>query len=69
MSAASVCCVAISGNGCEETLLMQTTTHALHQLFQTALPGLAMLRNAGMNLTNALPVVKNLLVRYAIGAF
>ncbi|QKS28286.1 MAG: 2-octaprenylphenol hydroxylase [Accumulibacter sp.] len=53
----------------EETLLMQTTTHALHELFRTALPGLGMLRNAGMNLTNALPVVKNLLVRYAIGAF
>jgi len=53
----------------EETLLMQATTHALHQLFRSELPGLGMLRNAGMNLTNALPVVKNLLVRYAIGAF
>jgi ubiquinone biosynthesis UbiH/UbiF/VisC/COQ6 family hydroxylase len=54
---------------CEETLLMQTTTHALHHLFRSQMPGLGLLRNAGMNLTNALPVVKNLLVRYAIGAF
>ncbi|HRD88665.1 MAG: UbiH/UbiF family hydroxylase [Candidatus Accumulibacter sp.] len=53
----------------EETLLMQATTHALHHLFRTELPGFGMLRNAGMNLTNALPVVKNLLVRYAVGAF
>jgi len=27
------------------------------------------LRNLGMNLTNALPVLKNQLVRYAVGAF
>ncbi len=53
----------------EETLLMQTTTHALHHLFRSGRPGLGTLRNTGMNLTNALPVVKNLLVRYAIGAF
>ena len=53
----------------EETLLMQTTTHALHKLFRDDLPGLKPLRNLGMNLTNALPVVKNSLVRYAIGAF
>ncbi|HCZ14469.1 MAG TPA: ubiquinone biosynthesis protein UbiH [Candidatus Accumulibacter sp.] len=53
----------------EETLLMQATTHALHKLFRHDLPGLRPLRNLGMNLTNALPVLKNLLVRYAIGAF
>lgn len=53
----------------EETLLLQTITHALHQLFRQTLPGLKPLRNFGMNLTNALPVLKNLLVRYAIGAF
>jgi 2-octaprenylphenol hydroxylase len=53
----------------EETLLMQTTTHALHHLFQHEFPGLRPLRNLGMNLTNRLPVLKNLLVRYAIGAF
>lgn len=52
----------------EETLLMQTTTHALHELFRHDFPGLRPFRKLGMNLTNALPVVKNLLVRYAIGA-
>jgi ubiquinone biosynthesis UbiH/UbiF/VisC/COQ6 family hydroxylase len=53
----------------EETLLMQTATHALRRLFRENIPGLKPLRNLGMNLTNALPLVKNLLVRYAIGAF
>ncbi|HND38310.1 UbiH/UbiF family hydroxylase [Accumulibacter sp.] len=53
----------------EETLLMQGATHALQQLFRRAMPGLRQLRNAGMNLTNALPVIKNLLVRYASGHF
>jgi 2-octaprenylphenol hydroxylase len=51
----------------EEILLMQYTTHTLRQLFHEKLPGLKFLRNTGMNLTNALPVVKNLLVRYALG--
>jgi 2-polyprenyl-6-methoxyphenol hydroxylase-like FAD-dependent oxidoreductase len=53
----------------EETLLMQATTHALHHLFQQDFPGFRALRNLGMNLTNALPVLKNMLVRYATGAF
>jgi ubiquinone biosynthesis UbiH/UbiF/VisC/COQ6 family hydroxylase len=53
----------------EETVLMQTTTHTLRRLFREKLPGFKPLRNLGMNLTNALPVVKNLLVRYALGAF
>jgi ubiquinone biosynthesis UbiH/UbiF/VisC/COQ6 family hydroxylase len=53
----------------EETALMQTTTHALHQLFYEKLPGLKPLRNFGLNLTNTLPVLKNVLVRYALGAF
>ncbi|MEI7430835.1 MAG: UbiH/UbiF family hydroxylase [Betaproteobacteria bacterium] len=53
----------------EEIVLMQYTTHTLRQLFHEKLPGLKFLRNTGMNVTNALPVVKNLLVRYALGAF
>lgn len=53
----------------EETVLMQTTTHTLRRLFRENLPGLKPLRNIGMNLTNRLPVLKNLLVRYALGAF
>ena len=52
----------------EETVLMQTATHTLRGLFRENLPGLGPLRNLGMNLTNRLPVVKNLLVRYALGA-
>lgn len=52
----------------EETVLMQTATHTLRRMFREELPGLGPLRNFGMNLTNRLPVVKNLLVRYALGA-
>ncbi len=52
----------------EETVLMQTATHALHRLFRETLPGVKSLRNVGMSLTNTFPAAKNLLVRYAIGA-
>lgn len=52
----------------EETLLLQGVTHALQQLYRHRLPGLRFLRNLGMNATNHLPVLKNTLVRYAIGA-
>ena len=53
----------------EETVLMQYTTHTLRRLFDEKLPGLKTLRNVGMNVTNAMPVIKNRLVRYALGAF
>jgi len=53
----------------EETSLMQYTTHTLRQIFREKLFGLKPLRNIGMNITNALPAVKNQLVRYALGAF
>jgi len=52
----------------EEILLMQYTTDTIRRIFREKLPGLKPLRNFGMKLTNALPVLKNLLVRYAIGA-
>ena len=52
----------------EETALMQTTTDALRRLFRGQQPGLRSLRNAGLDLTNALPFVKNSLARYALGA-
>ncbi len=52
----------------EETVLMQYTTHTLRWMFREKLPGLKPLRNIGMNLSNALPVLKGLLVRYALGA-
>ena len=51
----------------EETLLMQGTTDMLRRLFREKLPALPFLRNSGLNLTNALPPIKNLLVRYALG--
>ena len=52
----------------EETVLMQTTTDALQRMFASPLPGMSLLRNAGMSLTDRLPFVKNALVRYALGA-
>lgn len=52
----------------EETLLMQTATHLLHRLFHETLPGIKTLRNVGMSLTNRLPWLKDLLIRYAAGA-
>ncbi len=51
----------------EETLWMQTATDGLHRLFCEAPPGLRRLRNLGLNMTNGLPLVKNTLVRYALG--
>lgn len=50
----------------EETALLQYTTHGLNRLFKPANPLLSGIRNLGLNLTNALPVVRNALVRYAI---
>jgi len=52
----------------EETLLMQSTTDGLRRLFKASSPGLRPLRNMGMSLTNGLPILKNALVRYALGA-
>lgn len=51
----------------EEVLLLQTATDALRRLFRNDLPGLKPLRNLGMNLTNGLPLLKNVLARYALG--
>ena len=51
----------------EQTLLVQYTTHTIRRLFRETLPGIRPLRNLGLGLTNALPVVKNALVRYALG--
>jgi len=50
----------------EEPLLVQYTTHALNRLFKVRNPVLTSLRNAGMNLTGHLPVLKSALIRYAI---
>lgn len=51
----------------EETTVLQYTTHTLRLLFRETLPGLKIVRNAGMALTDRLPTVKELLVRYALG--
>lgn len=51
----------------EETVLMQGTTDMLRRLFREKLPVLPLLRNTGLTLTNAIPPIKNLLVRYALG--
>lgn len=53
----------------EETVLMQTATDSLRRLFRDNPPGLAPLRNLGMSLTDRLPVLKSLMVRYALGGF
>ncbi|WP_234087048.1 UbiH/UbiF family hydroxylase [Azonexus sp. R2A61] len=52
----------------EEIRLMQTTTDLLRRTFAARLPGLPTLRNFGLGLTDRLPVVKNALIRYALGA-
>ncbi len=52
----------------EEVVTLQTVTDSLHDLFGPAAGPLTHLRNFGLNLTNALPVLKNLLVRYALAS-
>lgn len=51
----------------EEVALLQWATHGLQRLFRPQHPALATLRNLGLNLTDKLPVVRNMLVRYALG--
>ena len=51
----------------EEVLALQALTHGLKHLFHPPLAPLAWLRNTGLNLTNRLPVIRNTLVRYALG--
>ena len=48
---------------------MQTSTDSLRRLFRDSPSGIRTLRNFGLNLTNGLPFVKNVLVRYALGAY
>lgn len=51
----------------EAILAMGTTVHGLYRLFGARAMGLARLRNAGLNLADRLPVLKNLLMRHAMG--
>jgi 2-polyprenyl-6-methoxyphenol hydroxylase-like FAD-dependent oxidoreductase len=46
---------------------MRATVHGLYRLFDAQGAGLARLRNAGLNLADRLPVLKNLLMRHAMG--
>jgi ubiquinone biosynthesis UbiH/UbiF/VisC/COQ6 family hydroxylase len=52
----------------EEVVTLQTVTDSLHDLFRPATGPLVRMRNLGLNLTNTLPVVKSLLVRYALAS-
>ena len=49
-----------------DALAMQAAVHGLHRLFGAEAAPLAWLRNAGLNLTDRLPVIKNLLIRQAM---
>ena len=51
----------------EAILAMGTTVHGLYRLFGARGARLARLRNAGLNLADRLPVLKNLLMRHAMG--
>ena len=50
-----------------EVALLQWVTHGLQRLFRPQQPALATLRNQGLNLTDSLAVVRNMLVRAALG--
>ena len=52
----------------EEVMLVQTLTDSLQRLFAPDWAALSVLRNFGMNLTNATPVAKDLLIRYAVAS-
>jgi ubiquinone biosynthesis UbiH/UbiF/VisC/COQ6 family hydroxylase len=51
----------------EAILSMRAMVHGLHQLFDSPAPAAARLRNAGLNFADRLPVLKNLLMRHAMG--
>jgi len=51
----------------EAILAMRSTVHGLHRLFDLPGPAAARLRNAGLNLADRMPVLKNLLMRHAMG--
>ena len=50
----------------EEPMLMQYTTHGLNRLFSSSNPLVSVLRNTGLNLTGRLPLIRDVLVRYAV---
>jgi ubiquinone biosynthesis UbiH/UbiF/VisC/COQ6 family hydroxylase len=52
----------------EEVVTLQTLTDSLHDIFRPTTGTLVGMRNFGLNLTNTLPVIKDLLVRYALAS-
>ena len=50
-----------------EVALLQWVTHGLQRLFRPQQAALSTLRNLGLNLTDSLAVVRNRLVRAALG--
>jgi len=51
----------------EAILAMRATVHGLYRLFGAQGAGIARLRNTGLNLADRLPVLKNALMRHAMG--
>lgn len=51
----------------EDILAMRATVHGLFRLFDARGAGISRLRNAGLNLADRMPVLKNLLMRHAMG--
>jgi ubiquinone biosynthesis UbiH/UbiF/VisC/COQ6 family hydroxylase len=51
----------------EAILAMSATVHGLHLLFGSPAAAASRLRNAGLNFADRLPVLKNLLMRHAMG--
>jgi 2-polyprenylphenol 6-hydroxylase len=51
----------------EDILAMRATVHGLFRLFDAKGAGVARWRNAGLNFADRLPVLKNLLMRHAMG--
>jgi ubiquinone biosynthesis UbiH/UbiF/VisC/COQ6 family hydroxylase len=49
-----------------DVLAMDATVHGLYRLFASGAQPIARLRNLGLNLTDRLPVLKNLLIRQAM---
>ena len=52
----------------EEVVALQGVTDNLQRLFTPTWEPLSLLRNAGLNLTNRLPVLKDVLIRYALAS-
>ncbi|WMW80106.1 FAD-dependent monooxygenase [Undibacterium cyanobacteriorum] len=52
----------------EEVALMQLTTDGLYHLFGSPIPAVRLLRSAGLNLLNRLPVLKRKLISHAMGS-